>query len=498
MNFFEQSRYYLNDILPNIILSNLNQINNFLSQYWWVLTIIVVVLFFLILNIIRKKVYIERKNLDFNKYLKKLSSQKQMKDVEKVLLESVDLVDAKYIALYELRGETYILIESNATVHTDVAVPLRMARKDLETFKKSGNYKINTIINSSQRQMMLFFSFNTFNFKPYHGYFDIMLTYYEQMSMSFNFKDGKTQSNLGKNTSISLMKLQMDQKHFFKFFISLVIKITKANGVKLFTKEGSLVFEHEHTDEASLQKVFYIRNTPYKLEFYDTHALKIETITQVGSFLDMAGGFLVNRDEESETVKNYLSFLQFTNDAIELENPYYKHHSLIVQIISVEIAKSLFLSEEEIDTIHLGAYLHDIGMLGDLLTAMDKEKIEEQDMNLIKEHPLIGEIIVEPICHVYPIENIVKYHHERFDGKGYPFGLKESQIPLDAQIVSLGEFYVGVTSERSYKEGKSHEEAVEIIKDLSKKMFNAVVVDAFLDIEKSLKTKIIKIKAKKD
>ena len=76
--------------------------------------------------------------------------------------------------------------------------------------------------------------------------------------------------------------------------------------------------------------------------------------------------------------------------------------------------------------------------------------------------------------------------------------MKESQIPLDAQIVSLGEFYAGVTSDRSYKEGKTHEEAVEIIKDLSKKMFNSVIVDAFLDIEKSLKTKIMKIKAKKD
>jgi len=498
MSFFEQSRYYLNNVLPDIILYNLDQINTFLGQWWWIFGFVSLFFFFFMLNVFRQKVYLESKNLEFNAFLQKLSLQTQIKDVEKILLESSKLVNAKYLALYELRGETYILIETNTSTNTDVAAPLRIGKKDVDDFQKSGNYKVYSIANSSQNQMVMFFSFNTFDLKLYYGYFDIMLTYHEQVSKSFNFKGGETQSNLGKSTSISLMKLQMDKNQFFKFFISLVIKITKAEGAKLFTKEGSLVFEQAPSEDASLRKVFYIRNTPYKLEFYDTKSLKHETITQVGSFLDMAGGFLVNTDYESETIKNYLSFLRFTNDAIELENPYYKHHSLIVQTISVEIAKSLFLSEKEIDTIHLGSYLHDIGMIGDLLVAIDKEELEEQDMNLIKEHPLIGGIIVEPICHLYPIENIVKYHHERFDGKGYPFGLKESQIPLDAQIVSLGEFYVGVTSERSYKEGKSHEEAVEIIKDLSKKMFNAVVVDAFLDIEKSLKTKIIKIKAKKD
>ncbi len=498
MSFFEQSRYYLNNILPDIILYNLDQINTFLEQWWWIFGLFSLFFFFFMLNIFRQKVYLESKNLEFNTFLQKLSLQTQIKDVEKILLESAKLVNAKYLALYELRGETYILIETNTSTNTDVAAPFRIGKKDIDDFQKSGNYKVYSIANSSQNQMMMFFSFYTFDLKPYYGYFDIMLTYYEQVSKSFNFKGGETQSSLGKSTSSSLMKLQMDKNQFFKFFISLVIKITKAEGVKLFTKEGALVFEQVPSENASLKKVFFIRNTPYKLEFYDTKPLKQETITQVGSFLDMAGGFLVNTDYESETIKNYLSFLRFTNDAIELENPYYKNHSLIVQTISVEIAKSLFLSEKEIDTIQLGSYLHDIGMVGDLLVAIDKEELEEQDMNLIKEHPLIGGIIVEPICHLYPIENIIKYHHERFDGKGYPFGLKESQIPLDAQIVSLGEFYVGVTSDRSYKEGKTHEEAVEIIKDLSKKMFNAVVVDAFLDIEKSLKTKIMKIKAKKD
>ncbi|MCF6173862.1 MAG: HD domain-containing protein, partial [Campylobacteraceae bacterium] len=225
--------------------------------------------------------------------------------------------------------------------------------------------------------------------------------------------------------------------------------------------------------------------------------LEFETISQIGSFLDMSGAFLENIDKNSEMIKNYLELLNFTNKAMELENIYYKNHSLIVQMVSVEVAKSLFLTQEEIDIISLGAYLHDIGMVGDLLAVLDSDDFGEKEMDLIKEHPLIGSIMVEPICHIYPVSDIIKYHHERFDGKGYPFGLKESQIPMGAQVVSLGEFYAGVTGDRTYKKGKSHEEAIEEIKKLKNKMFNSVVVDVFLDAEKSIKTKIVKIRTKK-
>ncbi len=498
MSVFEQSRYYFNDVLPEVILFNIAQTNNFLASFWFVFFLIAVLFFIIILNLFRKKLYLQSKYEEFNKFLQELSLKAQKRDVEDKLVECGELVKAKYVAIYELRGETYILIESTTTEKTDVNAPLRVGRKTLQTFKKSGNYRVTSIINSSQNNMMLLFSHQKLDIESDYGHFDIMLSYYEQISNKFKIEGGETQSNIGKSTSVSLLKLQMDQNEFFKFFIALVIKITKAQGAKLYTKKGELVFEYETGENTSLQKVFYIRNTPYKLEFYDSKPLSGQSIVQVGSFLDMAGAFLTNIDQNSEMVRNYLSFLKFTNEAIELENKYYKNHSLIVQTISIELAKSLFLSEDEIDTISLGAYLHDIGMIGDLLAVINKDEFEEKDMNLIKEHPLIGGIVVEPICHIYPIENIVKYHHERFDGRGYPFGLKESQIPLDAQIVSVGEFYAGITSDRSYKKGKSHEEAVVEIQNLREKMFSAVMVDAFLDIEQSIKTKIDKIKIKKD
>jgi len=494
MNIFEQSRHYFNYVLPDMILSNLNQVNNFLSQYWWIFLILIFLLLMLVIKIFTNNINLKIELRKHNDFLNKLSSKSDIKEVEIFLLESTRLVRARFATVYELRGETYMLIETNAIGKSSISTPLRIGRKDLDRFDKSGNFLVRYFLSNSKNYMLLFFTIHEIQKDRYDGYFGIMLGYYERVLNNLKSKSTETLSNITKDTSVSLMKLQMDKYQFFKFFVALIMKLTKAKGARLLTKQDDMVFEYKPQNSVKMQKVFYIRNTPYKLEFFDDKPLKNETVVQIGSFLDMSGAFMENIDKKSEMVQNYLALLNFTNEAIELENQYYKNHSLIVQAVSVEVAKSLFLTENEIDTISLGASLHDIGMVGDLLAVLDKDEFGKKDMDLVKEHPLIGSIMVEPICHIYPISDIIKYHHERFDGKGYPFGLKESQIPISAQVVSLGEFYAGITGDRSYKKGKTHEEAVEEIKRLRNKMFNSVVVDIFIEAEKSIKTKIIKIK----
>jgi len=497
MGIFEQSRYYFNYVLPDIILSNLSQVNNFLSQFWWLFFIFMLLLVLVNMNFFRKSLSLKMELRVFDEFYKDLSSRVDAKDIEISILKSTHLVKARFGALYELRGETYILIESDASNKKTLSVSLRIGKKDLKRFEKSGNFNITYFLSSDEKYMILFFSLGEIRKDRYNGHFSLILGYYDRVVRNLKSKGSETISNVSRDTAVSLVKLQMDKYQFFKFFVALIMKLTKAKGARLLTKQNQLIFEYKPIDNASKQKVFYIRNTPYKLEYYDDKNVSIETITQIGSFLDMSGAFLENIDKNSEMVKNYLALLNFTNEAIELENIYYRNHSLMVQIISVELAKSLFLTEEEIDIISLGATLHDIGMVGDLLAILDKNKFGKTEMNLIKEHPLIGSIMVEPICHIYPISDIIKYHHERFDGKGYPFGIKESQIPIGAQIVSLGEFYSGITSDRSYKKGKSHQEAVEEIRKLKGKMFSPILVDIFIEIEKSIEMKIVKIRMKK-
>ena len=495
MTIFEQSRYFFNYVLPDIIKSNLSELNTFLGYTWWLFFLISVVLFLMHVALLREKIRLESIHKKLDDYLHQLSSKTSLKDIELYLLKSMNLIDAKYCALYELRSETYVLIESNAILEKSVAVPLRIGSKEVKKFLTSGNYSVNYATSNSENNMLLFFSSSERDLKAYTGFFNTILAYYEEISKNITTTGEGKMSDISRDTSISLMKLQMDRQQFFKFFVALVLKITKAKGAKLLTKTEETVFEYKPDSSTEIQKVFYIRNTPYKLEFYDDKSLKENTIAQVGSFLDMAGSFMMNSDKDSEIVQNYLDLLHFTNDAIELENIYYKNHSHIVQTVSVEIAGALFLSQKDIDSISLGAQLHDIGMIGDLLAILDQGKFEEQEMNLVKNHPLIGSILVEPISHIYPLVDILKFHHERYDGKGYPLGLKESQIPLNAQIVSLGEFYAGITGDRSYKIGKTHSEAIEEIQSLREKMFSNVIVDAFLDVEKNIQNKIEKIKS---
>ena len=424
MTIFEQSRYYFNFILPEIIRSNLSDLNTFLSHGWWIFLLMAFMIMFFYLLLLKKNLKLQQNFNRFNNYLHNLSLQQTLKEVDIYILKTIELIDAKFCGLYELRGDIYVLIESNTAFEKSVAMPIRIGKKELKNFAKSGNFIVSSYINSSEKNMLIYFSKSKINFHSFGGYFDIILSYYEEIAQSFKTQGEGRISNVSRDTSISLMKLQMDKQQFFKFFVALVLKITKVKGAKLLTKSDDLVFEYKPEKPTELQKLFYIRNTPYKLEMYDDKNLKSETVGQVGSFLDMAGSFLMNSDKNSEIVQNYIELLNFTNDAIELENVYYHNHSLIVQTVAVELASSLFLSQHDIDTIFIGAQLHDIGMIGDLLAMLDQDSLEEQEMNLIKEHPLIGSILVEPIAHIYPIVDIVKFHHERYDGKGYPLGLK--------------------------------------------------------------------------
>ena len=483
----EEIRYFFNYQLPNIIETNLFLINQFLDNIWWVFFFIAILFFLGMLYFFRKYIKEKEQFMKFDNFFDEISAIEDITKEEQFLLKNLKI--SKFVALYQLRGNTYILVDSE--VNNSIGVPLRISKIQLKTFLKTGKYLVSSYFNSDKTYLILFFDTKQIDLRLYKGHLNMLLTYYEK---SVGFKKDNSSNNIVSNqTTLSLMKLHMDKKEFFRFLVSLIKEATNSKGVRLLTKNGELVFENINNNSI-LQKTFYIRNTPYKLEFYDDKELDFETITQIGAFIDLSGSYIMNIDENSEMVKNYIELLKLTNQAIELRNPFYKNHSKIVQIISVEVAKSLFLSQEEIDNISLGALLHDIGMVGDLINIIQKDKLDNKEIDLIKQHPLIGSIIVEPINHIYNISDIIKYHHERFDGLGYPFGINGVKIPISANIVGVGEFYAGITSDRPYRKGKTHEEAVEEIKKVAEKFFDNSVVEAFLDIEQRLKVKIKKVK----
>jgi len=141
------------------------------------------------------------------------------------------------------------------------------------------------------------------------------------------------------------------------------------------------------------------------------------------------------------------------------------------------------LPEEEADMLKSVAELHDIGKLGIEESILNKDgKPTPEEWEIIKEHPKTGEEILTPVFLDKKKLAIVRSHHERYDGKGYPDGLKGDEIDILAQIVSVADSYDAMTSKRAYRNSLGKAIATQELKKNSGTQFNPKVVDAFLRV----------------
>ena len=156
-------------------------------------------------------------------------------------------------------------------------------------------------------------------------------------------------------------------------------------------------------------------------------------------------------------------------------------HSERVADIAVKIASAMGCDQKEIDAIHRAAYLHDIGQIGIPLSILDKpNQIDEQEYEIIKDHPAIGAQILEPIEAYSDSIPMVMQHHERFDGGGYPEGLVGESISLGARILAVADVFDAVVSDRPYRQGWVENKALDLITENAGKDFDPKVVEAFL------------------
>src|SRR3989339_486962 len=150
--------------------------------------------------------------------------------------------------------------------------------------------------------------------------------------------------------------------------------------------------------------------------------------------------------------------------AIEAKDPYTKGHSERVSNLSKKLAKFIGLSEAESITIKKAATLHDIGKIGlkeDILHK--KEPLHKNELELIRRHPIIGEEICKPLHSLKQILPGIRYHHERWDGKGYPDRLKGEDIPIIARIINVIDSFDVIVSERPYRRSYSTNEAINLM-----------------------------------
>lgn len=169
-------------------------------------------------------------------------------------------------------------------------------------------------------------------------------------------------------------------------------------------------------------------------------------------------------------------------EAIEKRDPYTGGHTKRVTDYSLAASEYLGMSHDELDLLKLSAILHDIGKIGVEDRVLRKQAaLNEEEFALMKAHPMMGAEIME---HVEKLKDVIpgmKYHHEKFNGKGYPEGLKESDIPLTARIISVADTFDAMTSDRPYRKGLADEVAIEELKKFAGIQFDPDVVKAFIE-----------------
>tara|TARA_B100000315_G_scaffold259426_1_gene315449 strand:- start:1522 stop:3063 length:1542 start_codon:yes stop_codon:yes gene_type:complete len=176
--------------------------------------------------------------------------------------------------------------------------------------------------------------------------------------------------------------------------------------------------------------------------------------------------------------------------AIEAKDFYTGKHVEYTSEIAEKIARSLKLPHSEVDNIKHAAALHDLGKVGiDKSILIKSGPLTVQEMKVMQTHPAIAAEILREIHALRGAVPAVLYHHENFDGSGYPLGLKGEEIPLSARIVAIADVYQALTSDRSYRKAMSKTKALKIIKEESGTHFDPRIVDIFFKIVKELDAK---------
>jgi diguanylate cyclase (GGDEF)-like protein/putative nucleotidyltransferase with HDIG domain len=166
--------------------------------------------------------------------------------------------------------------------------------------------------------------------------------------------------------------------------------------------------------------------------------------------------------------------------AIDAKDQTTHGHVRRTQIYATEMGKLLNVTESEVQSLVAGALLHDIGKLAVPEYILNKPgKLTESEFAKMKIHPTVGGDILKRVNFPYPVEDIVRYHHEKWDGTGYPKGLKAQAIPLVARIISVVDFYDATRCDRPYRKGMSREDSLTLLRKMSGSSFDPQLVEIF-------------------
>lgn len=190
----------------------------------------------------------------------------------------------------------------------------------------------------------------------------------------------------------------------------------------------------------------------------------------------------------------YMESIQTLRYTVEAKDPYTRGHSDRVSEYSVLLGQKLGLSQEDLKTLRIGGLFHDIGKIGVPDSILLKEsKLTDDEYSQIKNHPTIGAHILSSATIFQDIIPIVKHHHEKYDGNGYPSKLKGDEIPYFARIAAVADTFDAMTSKRTYRDALSIDVVKEEIEKCSGTQFDPAIAQAFLEILENDYDKILEI-----
>lgn len=188
----------------------------------------------------------------------------------------------------------------------------------------------------------------------------------------------------------------------------------------------------------------------------------------------------------AEAKLQYVQTVETLMNAIDARDQYTQGHSKRVGEIACLMAKELGYSQRAIEKLRIAAMLHDIGKIGIRDNILHKPTyLTDEEFAIIKSHPEIGESIIKSISYLQYARSIIRHHHERYDGKGYPDGKKGDELSLDVYIIQLADAIDAMASDRPYRRGLPHEVIEKEIKKGRGQQFHPTTVDTYLKIVES-------------
>ncbi len=291
-----------------------------------------------------------------------------------------------------------------------------------------------------------------------------------------------------------LKKLTFNKKEFFIGFeysdvsnIEVYQTYVEKRDDNKFTKEILEVFKKlgTYSDFTTLYAPIRIEGQNVGLmclECFNKKGFSESSIKVLKFYTRIISDFYSQKIIQEKQTKLYNEIIAALVSAIEIKDTYTKGHSLRVKKYSCAIAKELHLSQSQIWNISTAALLHDGGTIGIPEERLHKAgRLTGDEYNIVKLHSIHSKEILENINEFSDIANYALYHHENFDGSGYPSGLKGYEIPIESQIIQVADALDAMTTDRAYRKAFSKKKALEIIKEEMGKQFNPEVAMAAIN-----------------